>query len=87
MLTKWEAMLRLSNFCKSKYIWSVGYGSMECDDSVEWSFGCLDYEWYVLVPDKEWLIWVPDIDWIVLKNTIEWINWSADSLNKSFIIK
>ena len=56
-------MLRLRGFCKSKYIWSVRYGSMLCDDSNEWSFVGPDNEWYVWVPDDEWSIWVTDIDW------------------------
>ena len=44
-------MLRLSDFCKSKEIWSVGCGSAGCDASNEWSFGGPDKEWSVKVPD------------------------------------
>ena len=44
-------MLRLSNFCKSKELWSVGYGYTGCDASNEWSFGGIDKQWSVKVPD------------------------------------
>ena len=64
-------MLRLSDFCKSKELWSVRYGSMGCDYSDEWSFGGPDDDWYVWVPDNKWLIWVPDIDWISLVSTLD----------------
>ena len=39
MLIKQEEMLRLSDFYKSKELWSVGYGSTVCDASNEWYFG------------------------------------------------
>ena len=55
----------------SKELWSVGYGYMECDDSVEWSFVCPENERYVLVPDDEWLILVPDIYWMILVSTVD----------------
>ena len=45
-------MLTLSDFCKSKELWSVGYGSMGCDDNNEWSFEG---------DEDEWSFWVPDI--------------------------
>ena len=44
-------MLRLSDVFKSKYIWSVGYGSIGWDDNNEWSLGGPDDDWYVLIPD------------------------------------
>ena len=44
-------MLRLSDFCKSKDLWSVGYGYMVCDDRDGWSFGG---------PNDNWSLWVPD---------------------------
>ena len=44
-------MLRLSDFCKSKELWSVGCGSAGCDASNEWYFVGPDKEWYVKVPD------------------------------------
>ena len=34
----------LSDFCKSKELWSVGYGYMGCDDSNEWYFGVPENE-------------------------------------------
>ena len=43
-------MLRLSGFCNSKELWSVGYSSVGCDASNEWYFGGPDKEWYVKVP-------------------------------------
>ena len=64
-------MLRLSDFCKFKELWSVGYGSMGCDDSDGWSFGGPGDEWSVWVPDNDWLIWVPDIDWRILGSTLD----------------
>ena len=39
-------MLKLSGFCFSKEIWSVG-----CDARNEWYFGGPDKELYVRVPD------------------------------------
>ena len=49
-------MLSLSVVFKSKELWSVGYGSMECDDNDEWSFGGAEYKWS---------IWVTGIDrWV-----------------------
>ena len=41
----------LSDFCFSKELWSVGYGSMGCDTRNEWSFGCPDKELSVKVLD------------------------------------
>ena len=64
-------MLRLSDVFKSKYIWSVGYGSMGCDDNDEWYFGDPDYEWSVWVTDNEWYVWVPDIYWGILGSTLD----------------
>ena len=64
-------MLRLSGFCKSKVHWSVGYGSIRCDDRYECYFGGPDDEWYVWVPDNDWLIWVPDIYWRSLGSTLD----------------
>ena len=64
-------MLRLSHFCKSKQLWSVGYVSMGCDDINGWSFGGTYNECYIWVPDDEWLIWVPDTDWISLGSTLD----------------
>ena len=51
MLIKQEVMLRLSDFCKSKDIWSVGCSSAGCDAGNERSFGGPDNEWYVKIPD------------------------------------
>ena len=45
-------MLMFSDFCFSKDLWSVGYGSAVCDASNEWSFGVLEKKWYVKVLDK-----------------------------------
>ena len=53
-------MLRLSDFCHSKELWSVRYGFMGCDDNYEWSFGGPEYEWSVWVPDDELYVWFPD---------------------------
>ena len=64
-------MLRLSGFCKSKHLWSVGYGSMECDDRDKWSFGGPKNEWYVWAHDNEWSVSVPYIDWISLCSTLD----------------
>ena len=47
-------MLRLSDFCKSKDLLSVGCGSAVFNASNEWPFGG---------PDKEWSVKVPDIYW------------------------
>ena len=47
-------MLRLSDFCKSKDIWSVQCGYTGCDDSNEWYFGGSDREWSLKVPDRYW---------------------------------
>ena len=55
-------MLRLSDFCKSKELWSVRCGSMGCDDIYEWSFGG---------PYKEWSVKLPDIYWIILGSTLD----------------
>ena len=44
-------MLRLSDFCESKVLWSVGCGSMGYDYINEWSFGGPNKELYVKVPD------------------------------------
>ena len=60
-----EAMLMLSDFCKSKEkreFWSVGYGSAGCDASNEWYFGG---------PDKEWSIKLPDIHLRILCSTLD----------------
>ena len=40
-------MLMLSNFCNSKDICSVGYGSLGCGASNEWYFGGPDNKWSV----------------------------------------
>ena len=37
----------LSDFCKSKEIWSVGCGSAGCGARKQWSFGGPDKEWSV----------------------------------------
>ena len=55
-------MLRLSDFCKSKDLWSVRCGSAVCDASNEWSFGG---------PDREWSVKVPDIYWRILDSTLD----------------
>ena len=55
-------MLSLSDFFKSKEHWSVGCGSVGCDDNDEWYFGG---------PDKEWSVKVPDIYWINLGSTLD----------------
>ena len=55
-------MLRLSGVFKSKELWSVGYGSMGCDDYDEWSFGG---------PDDDWSVWVPYIYWRSLVSTLD----------------
>ena len=64
-------MLRLIYFCKSKYIWSFGYGSMGCDDINGWYFGGPDDEWYAWVPDDELSVWVPGIYWRSLGSTMD----------------
>ena len=51
VLIKLEAILRLSDLCKSKENFSVGYGSAVCDTSNEWSLGGPDKEWYVKLTD------------------------------------
>ena len=55
-------MLSLSDFCKSKELWSVGCGSAGCDASNEWSFGGPDTECYVKVPDIYWRSLVSTLD-------------------------
>ena len=55
-------MLRLSDFYKSKYIWSVGCVSTRCDAINEWPFGG---------PEKEWSVKVPDIYWRSLGSTLD----------------
>ena len=47
-------MLSLSVVFKFKYFWSVGYGSMGCDDNYKWYFGGSEDEWYIWVPDIYW---------------------------------
>ena len=47
-------MLRLSDFYKSKELWSVGCGSTGCDARNEWSFGVPIEDWYVKVPGINW---------------------------------
>ena len=44
-------MLRLSDFCNYKELWSVGCGSTGCDARNEWSFGGPGKECSVKVPD------------------------------------
>ena len=44
-------MSMLSDFCKSKELWSVRCGSAVCDASNEWSFGGPDKECSVKLPD------------------------------------
>ena len=44
-------MLRLSDLCKSKELWSVGCGYTGYDASNEWSFGGPNKECSVKVPD------------------------------------
>ena len=39
VLIKYESMLRLSDLCFYKYLWSVGCGSAGFDARNEWSFG------------------------------------------------
>ena len=55
-------MLRLSDFYKSKELWSVGCGSTGCYNINEWYFGG---------PDKEWSFKVTDIYWISLGSTLD----------------
>ena len=55
-------MLRLSDLCKSKELWSVGCGSAVCDARNEWYFGG---------PDKEWYFKVPNIHLIILGSTLD----------------
>ena len=55
-------MLRLSDFCKSKEIWSVRRGSAGCDARNEQSIGG---------PDKEWSVKVPDIYLRILGSTLD----------------
>ena len=55
-------MLRLSDFCFSKELWSVRYGSAGCDASNEMS-----YEG----PDKKWSIKVPDTYLIILGSALD----------------
>ena len=46
-------MLMLSDFCfskKKRELRSVGYGSVGCDASNEWSFGGPGKKWFVKVP-------------------------------------
>ena len=64
-------MLRLRGFCNSRDPWSVGYGSMWCDDSNAWYFVGPENEWYVWVPDDESSIWVSDIYWRSLGSTLD----------------
>ena len=68
-------MLRLSDFCKSKELISVGCGFAGCDASNECSFGG---------PDKEWSVNVPDIHWRILGSTLDfpkkWDNWQRHKL-------
>ena len=47
-------MLSLSDFCKSKELWSVGCGSVGCDDSNECYVGGTDKESSVKVPYIYW---------------------------------
>ena len=54
-------MLRLSDLCNSKELWSVGCGSVVCDAINEWSFGG---------PDKEWSGKLTDIYLISLGSTL-----------------
>ena len=44
-------MLMLSDFCKSKELWSFRCGYSGCDASNEWYSGGTDKEWSVKVPD------------------------------------
>ena len=62
VLIKQEEMLRLSDVCKSKKLWSVGYGSTVFDASNEWYFGG---------PEEEWSVKVPDIYWGSLGSTMD----------------
>ena len=55
-------MLRLSDLCKSKELWSVGCGSTGCDAR---------NEWYVGGPEKELSVKVPDIYWRSLVSTLD----------------
>ena len=55
-------MLMLSDFCKSKELWSVGCGSEGYDASNKWSFGG---------PEKEWSVKLPDIYLISLGSTLD----------------
>ena len=64
-------MIRLSDFCNSKDLWSVGYGYIGCDDSNEWSFGGPEDKWSIWVLDDEWYVWVSDIKWIILGSTLD----------------
>ena len=47
-------MSRLSDFCSSTDIWSVGCGYAVFDANNEWYFGGPVKEWYVKVPDIYW---------------------------------
>ena len=62
-------MLRLSDFCKSIELWSVGCGSTGCDASNEWSFGGPEEELSVKVPDIYWRSLGPTLD-MTKKNKI-----------------
>ena len=44
-------MLRLSDLCNPKELWSVGCGSTGCDANNEWSYGGTGEEWSVKVPN------------------------------------
>ena len=47
-------MLRLSDFCMSKYIWSVGCSSTGYDAINERYFGGPDEEWSFKEPEIYW---------------------------------
>ena len=51
---KVKSKIILSVVFESKYIGSVGYGSMACDNNNVWSFGG---------PGDEWSVWVAEIYW------------------------
>ena len=62
-------MLRLSDFFKSKDLWSDGCGPTGCDATNEWCFGGPYKEWYVKVPDIYWRSLGSNMD-ITKKNNI-----------------
>ena len=62
VLIKQEAMLRLSEYCNPKQLYSFVYGSTGCDAIKEW---------YFVGPDEEWSVELPDIYWRSLISTLD----------------